>query len=256
MDRIQMFDFSDPPPATQEFGRSRLGQQTNSAMLSGLSVSSPRMSTTSNLVGTAKGLTGEETDSGSVSPVVHCVERPDNKFQPISVHSSIDIPLERLSLEPLDFRDGDVQSDHGTEVSWYNDSAILHYNRGDDDLDWDNNDFVHDDAILHFNPGELDRPLRESSPPLKTLAPTYTPSTAVDSPVTASQVPAEEVKGRKTGKSRARKKQSNDPTEANDMEFKSKMLDAIREDEELYHRILRYEVCTLHLLGIHRESYD
>jgi len=73
MDRIQMFDFG-PPPATQEFGRSKLGQQTSSAMLSVLSDESPKMSTTSRLADAASKcrrfdvLTGEAIDPGSVSP--------------------------------------------------------------------------------------------------------------------------------------------------------------------------------------------
>lgn len=72
MDRIQMFDFG-PPSATQEFGRSKLGQQTSSAMLSVLSDENPKMSTTSKLADTANTrrrfdvLTGEPIDSGSVS---------------------------------------------------------------------------------------------------------------------------------------------------------------------------------------------
>ena len=257
MDRIQMFDFSDPP-ATQEFGRSKLGRQTSSVMLSGLSDSSSKTSAASSLVGTAKGRTREEADHGSVSPVVLRFERLDNEFQPISVHSSIDIPFERLSLEPLDFQDGDVQSDHGTEVSWYNDSAIIHYNQSDNNLDWDNNDFVHDDAILRFSPGEIDRPLlREPSPQLdETLVPASNAHPAtVDSATPMPRIPAERVKERKTGKPRSRKKktdgQSNNSTqfaEVNDTEFKSKMLDAIRGDDELYHRILRYEVCSLTFL--------
>lgn len=222
MDRIEMFDFGDPPPATQNFGPSKLGQQTSSALLSGLSDGSPKVATTSRLVGTAKGRTGEDMDSGSVSIVVPLFEILDNKFQPILVHSSIDIPFGRLSLGP--------QSDHGTEVSWYNDSAILHYNQNDEILGWDdNNDFVHDDAILHFDPGEsLDRPLPPTNP-----------------------VPTKQVKGRKTRKPRSRKEkadvESTNPiqfTEVDDTELKSKMLDAIRQDDELYHRILRYEVCT------------
>jgi hypothetical protein len=79
MDRIQMFDFGGPLPATQEFGRSRLGQQTSSVMLSGLSDISPKMPTTSRLTGTTKDCTGEEMDSGSVSPVVLRFEILDNK---------------------------------------------------------------------------------------------------------------------------------------------------------------------------------
>lgn len=251
MDRIQMFDSSDPPPATQEFGRSRLGQQTSSDMLNGLSGGSPKMSTTSALASKGKGRrldisTGEEMESESVSVVILHFERFDDEPQPISVHSSIDIPFERLSLEPLYFQVGDVQSDHGSEVSWHNDSAILHYNQKDDNTGWDNNDFIHDDAILHFNPGERDGPLlRELSPQLETPAPAYTPSTTVD-----SAAPAKRAKGQKAAKPRSRRKRTNvesdnptQSTEVNDTELKSKMLDAIRKDDELYHRILRYEVC-------------
>lgn len=81
MDKIQMFD--DPPPATQKFGRSRLGQQTSSAMLSDLSNGSPKMSTTSRLATTANGrrlnhFTGEEIEAGSVSPVVLHTQMFDN----------------------------------------------------------------------------------------------------------------------------------------------------------------------------------
>ena len=84
MDRIQMFDFCGPPPATQEFGRSRLGQRASSAMLSGLSDSSPKMSTTSRLADTGKGRhldlsTGEVAGSGSVSPVVVHFEKLHDK---------------------------------------------------------------------------------------------------------------------------------------------------------------------------------
>ena len=75
MDRIDMFDFN-APPATQTFGHSKLGRRTSSGMLSTLPDSSPKMSTTSKLADTTSGgrrldiLTGEEMDSGSVSPVV------------------------------------------------------------------------------------------------------------------------------------------------------------------------------------------
>jgi len=85
MDRIQMFDFG-APPATQEFGRSKLGQQTSSAMLSVLPDASPKMLTTSKLADTTnKGrrfdtLTGEDTDPGSVSPVIPRFERIDIKW--------------------------------------------------------------------------------------------------------------------------------------------------------------------------------
>jgi len=74
MDRVQIFDLG-PPPATQEFGRSKLGQQTSSAMLSALSDESPKMSTTSRLADTANKhsrfnvLTGEAVDPESVSPI-------------------------------------------------------------------------------------------------------------------------------------------------------------------------------------------
>lgn len=259
MDRIQMFDFSDPPPATQEFGRSRLGKQTSSAMLSGLSDSSPKMLTTSRLADTGKGRhidisTGEEIYPEAVSPVVRRFERLDGESQPISIHSSIDLPFERLSLEPLDFEDGGAQSDRDAEVSWHNDSAILHYNQKDDNSDWDNDDsIIHDDAILHFDPGESDRPLPwEPSPQLETLVPTHTPSTAVNSTTHILRVPAKQLKGRKTAKSQSRKKKldvhSGNPTqctEDNDRELESKMLNVIRENDELYHRILRYEVCSI-----------
>lgn len=67
MDRVQVFDFGAPPPATQEFGRSKLGKQTSSAMLSVLS-DSPKASA-SRLTDTASCLlTGEVTSS--VSPIV------------------------------------------------------------------------------------------------------------------------------------------------------------------------------------------
>lgn len=75
MDRIQMFDFNDPPPATQPFGRSKLGQQTSSDALSVLPDASPKMLTTSRLADATNDgrrfdvLTGETTDPGSVSPV-------------------------------------------------------------------------------------------------------------------------------------------------------------------------------------------
>lgn len=36
-------------------------------------------------------------------------------------------------------------------------------------------------------------------------------------------------------------------TEVDDAELKSRMLNAIREDDELYHRVLRYDVCFLNL---------
>jgi hypothetical protein len=84
MDRIQMFDFGAPPPATQEFGRSRLGKQTSSAMLSVLSDGSPKMSTTSRLADATSGgrrfdpFTGEPMDPGSVSPITPHFERLDD----------------------------------------------------------------------------------------------------------------------------------------------------------------------------------
>lgn len=80
MDRVQMFDFDAPPPATQSFGRSKLGQQTSSAMLSVLSDGSPKMLTTSRLADMANEgrhidvLTGEIMDPGSVSPTVLYLE--------------------------------------------------------------------------------------------------------------------------------------------------------------------------------------
>jgi len=85
MDQIQMFDFGPPPPATQEFGRSKLGKQTSSAMLSVLSDGSPKMATTSRLADTAsKGrrldiFTGGDADPGSVSPVMYRSGRLDSK---------------------------------------------------------------------------------------------------------------------------------------------------------------------------------
>jgi len=262
MDRIQMFDFGAPPPATQEFGRSKLGQQISSATLSVLPDASPKMLTTSRLADTTnKGrrldiLTGEDTDPGSVSPIIPRFERIDNKWQPISIQSSIDIPFERLSIEPLEFQGGDVQSDHGSEVSWYNDSAILHYNQREDDLVWDNDDWNHDDATLHFDPDEHDPPLpQKPSPQLHTPIPTHAPSTALNPVPPTQQDPAGQGEGRKITKPRSRKNkagaQFNNPTtqvtEVDDVELKSKMLNAILEDDELHHRILRYDVCFLNL---------
>ena len=155
-----------------------------------------------------------------------------------------------MSLEPLDFQDGDVQSDHGTERSWYNDSAILHYNQREDDLNWDHDEFNHDDAILHFNPGEPDLPLPpKPSPLLQTPVPTCTPSSTLNPVVPVPPDRAEQAKGRKARKPRSTKKRGNvqpdkptQSTEFDDAELKSKLLDAIREDEEFYHRILRYDV--------------
>ena len=72
MDRVQMFDFG-APPATQEFGHSKLGKQRSSAALSILSDDSPEMSTsrlanTTNTTRRFDVLTGEAI--GSVSPVI------------------------------------------------------------------------------------------------------------------------------------------------------------------------------------------
>ena len=85
MDRIQMFDFSAPPPATQEFGRSKLGKQTSSAMLSALPDDSPKMSRSRLADVESKGrrldiLAGEDPDPGSVSPVIYRSGRLDNKY--------------------------------------------------------------------------------------------------------------------------------------------------------------------------------
>ncbi|KAF9782923.1 hypothetical protein BJ322DRAFT_1158464 [Thelephora terrestris] len=244
MDRIDMFDFSGPPPATQEFSRSKLGQRTSSTVLSVLPDSSPKMSTTSRLAGTGNSgrrldlFTGEEMDPGP---------------SPISINSSIDLSFERLSLEPLNFPDGNVQSDHDKEGSWHNDSAIIHYNQREEDLDWNVDDLIRDDAILHFDPDERELPL----PPkrltlLQTLVPTCTPSTTLNPAVPTLQDRAEQVKGRKATKPRSRKKkadvqldESTQPTKLVDARLESKMLDAIREDEEFYHRILRYDPIPL-----------
>ena len=123
----------------------------------------------------------------------------------------------------------------------HNDSAILHYNQREDDFVWDDDD----NAIIHFDPVERDQPL-----PRKLSPPPRIPSTAFDPTLPTPQDPAGQGEGRKVAKPRSRKKkadaQSNDPTqltEADGAELKSKMLDAIREDDELYHRILRYDVC-------------
>ena len=134
-------------------------------------------------------------------------------------------------------------------MSWHNDSAILHYNQREDDLVWDNDDQIYDDAVLHFDP-ERDRPLpRKPSPPLNTLARADTPSTNVNPVTITPQVRVIRGNERKIGKPRSRKKkadaQSDNPTQltqADDTELKSGMLNAIREDDELYHRILRYDV--------------
>ena len=135
-------------------------------------------------------------------------------------------------------------------MSWHNDSAILHHNQREDDLVWDNDDRIYDDAILHFDPDERDRPLpRKPSPPLNTLARVDTPPTNVNPLPTTPQDRVVRGNERKIGKPRSRKQkvdaQSNNPTqhtEVDDVELKSRMLDAIREDDELYHRILRYDV--------------
>jgi hypothetical protein len=84
MDRIQVFDFRAPPPATQEFGRSKLGKQTSSAMLSVLPDESPKMSTSKLADTTSRGrrfdiLTGEDPDPASVSPAKPRFERLDGK---------------------------------------------------------------------------------------------------------------------------------------------------------------------------------
>ena len=164
--------------------------------------------------------------------------------------------MERLSIEPLDFQEGNAQSDHDSEVSWHNDSAILHYNQRDvdEDLVWDDDDLVHD-AAQHFDPDEvLARPLpRQPSPTSHTLVRTYIPTTNFNPAPATPQDPLEQGKERKTAKPRSRKKKADaqpnnptQPTEADDEELKSKMLDAIREDDELHHRILRYDVRLLH----------
>jgi len=166
-----------------------------------------------------------------------------------TLHLSIDIPLERLSLEPLDFQEGDIQSDNGTEASWHNDSAVLHYKQREDDLVWGNDDWVHDDAVVHFDPDEQNRPLpRKLSPSPSHI---HTPSATLNSVSPTRQDPEGQGKGRKPTKPRSKKKadvQPNNPTqitEVDDAEFKSKMLNAIREDDELYHRILRYDPIPL-----------
>jgi len=153
--------------------------------------------------------------------------------------------LEALSLEPQDFRDGDVQSDYDTEVSWHNDSAILHYNQREGDLVWDGDEWIHDDAVLHFDPN---KPL-----PRKPSPQPHTPSTTLNPASPTPQNPAGHGIGRKIANPRSRKKkadvQPNDATqlgEVDDAELKSRMFDAIREDDELYHRILRYDVRFLH----------
>jgi len=140
-------------------------------------------------------------------------------------------------------------------MSWHNDSAILHYNqREDNDLVWDNDNQIYDDAVLHFDPDERERPLlRKPSPPLDTLARTDTPPTDVNPALATPRDPIAQGNKRKIVNPRSRKKkadlQSNNPTqftEIDDAELKSRMLHAIREDDELYHRILRYDVRLLH----------
>jgi len=103
-------------------------------------------------------------------------------------------------------------------------------------LIWDD-----DEAIIHFDPTERDRPF-PSPPP-------HIPSTAFSPTSPTPRDPAGKGKGREVAKPRSRQKkvdtQHNDPTqltEADDAELKSRMLDAIRGNDELYHRILRYEV--------------
>jgi len=118
-------------------------------------------------------------------------------------------------------------------------------------LVWDNEDRIYDDAVLHFDPDhERDLPLlREPSPPLDTLVRTGTPSANVNPVSTTPQDPVARGKERKIGKARSRKNkadvQPHDPTkltEVDDAELKSRMVNAIRGDDELYHRILRYDV--------------
>lgn len=115
---------------------------------------------------------------------------------------------------------------------------------------WDNDDRIYDDAVLHFDPDhERDRPLlRKPSPRLDTLVRTGTPSATVN-PIPATPQDRVAQGGGKMGKPRSRKKkahvQSDDPTqltEVDDAELKSRMVNAIRGDDELYHRILRYDV--------------
>jgi hypothetical protein len=150
-----------------------------------------------------------------------------------------------LSIKPPDFQEEDTQSGHDTDLSWHNDSAILHYNQREEDLVWGDDDWIHDDAVVHYHPDEQDRPVpRGPSPPLHT----YTPSTDLNPVPPTPQDPAGQGKGReiKVAKPRSRKKKAeNNPTqlrEADDAELKSRMLNAIREDDELYHRVLRYDV--------------
>ena len=133
-------------------------------------------------------------------------------------------------------------------MSWHNDSAILHYNQREDDLAWDD-----DDAILHFDPDKQDQLLpKKPPPPIDT-------STSLNQVPSTVQGPAGSGRKRKAAQPRPRKRKSgeqpNDPSqsrEVEDGEFKSRMLDAIRGDDELYHRILRYDVRFLrfHTLGI------
>ena len=84
MDRIQVFDFRAPPPATQEFSHSKLGKRTSSAMLSVLPDESPKMSTSKLADTTSSGrrldiLTGEDPDPASVSPVIPRPKKLDSK---------------------------------------------------------------------------------------------------------------------------------------------------------------------------------
>ena len=121
---------------------------------------------------------------------------------------------------------------------------------------WNNDDWIYDDAVLHFDPDHDEQGqliLRKPSLPLDTLVRTGTPSANVNPVPATPHNPITQGKERKIGKSRSRKKkvdvQSDDPTqltEVDDAELKSRMINAIREDDELYHRILRYDVRLLH----------
>ena len=113
---------------------------------------------------------------------------------------------------------------------------------------WDNDDWIHDDAVLHFDPDEQDKPLSRKPSPQP-----HTPSAVLNAVLPTPQNPAGQEMGRKVAKPWSRKKnadvQPNDLTqlaEVGDTELKSRMLDAIREGDELYHRILRYDVRFLH----------
>lgn len=131
----------------------------------------------------------------------------------------------------------------------YNDSAILHYHQSEDNSAWDNDDWIQDDAVLHFYPDERDEPLpRNPSPP-----PPYTPSAVLNVTSPSPQRRVGRGKGRKMMTPRSRRKKAdiklNNPSqlaEVDDAELKSRMLDAIRKDDELYHRILRYDVRFFH----------